>query len=164
MSDPAWEEYLAAARRLDALRRGAATAEDDPGRVAVATLEELTRVRARLAAQHLKLRTLGVPQEELQPSPAEVAAADPRGRATGPPGGAGWPDGGGDRPYGANRHDGDDPLRPDGPGTVWASLRRSRALAEQADAAMSPPRGWAALRQWCRRVFRRSSAGRVSPG
>lgn len=144
MSDPAWEEYLTAARRLDALRRGAIAAEDEPGRVATATFEELTRVRARLAAQRCRLRMLGVPEEELQPSPAELAAAhghkgDPATRSV----------------DSAEEPDGNDAgLAVDGPGMIWAALRRSRALAERADATLDPPRGWAALRAWGRRLFR----------
>lgn len=170
MTDPAWEEYLAAARRLDALRRGAATAEDEPGRAAAATLEELTRVRARLAAQQCRLRALGVPEEELHPSPAELAAIrGPHG--AGAPhstramssastramssvstrampsvstrAGAPRPLGGPGRPDGSATAD-----LPDGPGTIWATLRRSRTLAESVDTLLAPPRGWAALIHW----------------
>lgn len=142
MNDSAWEEYLAAARRLDALRRGAVTAEDEPGRVATATFEELTRVRVRLADQRSRLRMLGVPEEELHPSSDELAAARARnGDAVAHPT-ADEPDGGSAG------------LAADGPGMIWAALRRSRALADQADAALAPPRGWAALRAWGRRLFR----------
>lgn len=146
MSDPAWEEYLAATRRLDALRRGAVTAEDEPGRVATATFEELTRVRVRLAEQRIRLRMLGVPEEELHPSSDELAAArardgDPVAHPTGTADGA---DGGSAAAF-----------TTDGPGMIWAALRRSRALADQADAALAPPRGWAALRVWARRLVGR---------
>lgn len=71
----AWEEYLAAARRLDAVRRGAAVAASEQSRAVHAAHEELATVRARLAVQHSRLRALGVAEAELRPSPAEVAAA-----------------------------------------------------------------------------------------
>ena len=75
MSAGTWEEYLAAARRLDAVRRAAADAAAEQARTVQAAREELTRLRARLAPQQSRLRDLGVPEAELQPSPAEVAAA-----------------------------------------------------------------------------------------
>lgn len=164
MSDPAWEEYLAAARRLDALRRGAATAEDEPGRAATATLAELTRVRAQLATQHTELRALGVPEDELLPSPAELAAAarDDRAGLDGGDGGDRGGTAGADQRPGADGPgadgfgtDGRDGLAGtdgrlgglagvDGLGAVWTALRRSRALAERADAILAAPRGWTA--------------------
>lgn len=75
MSDEAWREYLAAAQRLDAVRRGAATAAAEQDRLLRAAREELTGVRARLAPQHARLRELGVPADQLVPQPAESAAA-----------------------------------------------------------------------------------------
>lgn len=131
-NEGAWEEYLAAARRLDALRRGALPAEDDPTRAATATFEELTRVRARLAVQHTRLRAWGVPEGELHPSLAELAA---EARAEAPVENAEFP--------------------ADGPGTVWAALRRSRAAAEEADAVLSPPGGWSAVTRRIRTLLRR---------
>ncbi|MFI6759261.1 hypothetical protein ACIBF5_08975 [Micromonospora sp. NPDC050417] len=71
----AWEEYLAAAQRLDAVRRGAATAAGEQAEAVQDAREELTAVRARLVPQQARLRALGVPEPELVPAPAEVAAA-----------------------------------------------------------------------------------------
>ncbi|WDZ85713.1 hypothetical protein [Micromonospora cathayae] len=77
-SDPvtaAWTEYLAAARQLDGVRRGAATAAGEQARSVQAAREELAAVRARLASQQTLLRELGVPAMSLVPSPPEVGAA-----------------------------------------------------------------------------------------
>lgn len=74
MSD-AWDEYVAAARRLDAVRRGAATAATEQAQAARTAREELSALRARLAVEHGRLAQLGVPEADLQPSPAEVSAA-----------------------------------------------------------------------------------------
>jgi hypothetical protein len=77
-SDPvgaAWTEYLAAARQLDGVRRGAATAAGEQARSVRAAREELGTVRARLARQQNRLRERGVPAMSLVPSPPEVAAA-----------------------------------------------------------------------------------------
>lgn len=71
----AWEEYLAAAQRLDAVRRGAATAAGEQAQAAQTARDELTGVRARLAPQESRLRDLGAPEADLRPSSAEVAAA-----------------------------------------------------------------------------------------
>ena len=82
MSGDAWQEYLAAAQRLDAVRRGATAAAGQQAQGVQTAREELTGVRARLVPQQSRLRELGVPEEELLPSQPEVAAA---GRAmTGP--------------------------------------------------------------------------------
>lgn len=149
----AWEEYLGTARRLDAVRRGAVTVEGEQSRAARATVEELTRVRARLAAQHNRLRELGVPEEELYPSPAELTAAVAGGPV------AAEATAGGD--VAGDGAAGDDPpaapeaATPEGPGAVWTALRRSRALAESADAALAPPRRWQALVSRIRGLFRR---------
>jgi hypothetical protein len=74
MTDP-WREYLAAAQRLDAVRRGAATAAAEQDRALRAARDEVAGVRARLAPQRARLRELGVPEEQLIPVPAEAAAA-----------------------------------------------------------------------------------------
>lgn len=79
----AWEEYLAAAQRLDAVRRGAATAAGEQAEAVQDAREELTAVRARLVPQQARLRALGVPEPELVPAPDEVAAAG-RAMAAGP--------------------------------------------------------------------------------
>jgi hypothetical protein len=70
-----WSDYLAAAQRLDAVRRGAATAAAEQERTLRAAHEEVGRVRARLAPQRARLRELGVPDDRLVPEPAEVAEA-----------------------------------------------------------------------------------------
>ncbi|WP_416902098.1 hypothetical protein [Micromonospora echinospora] len=85
-SDPvaaAWTEYLAAARQLDGIRRGAATAAGAQARSVQDAREELTALRARLAAQQSRLRERGVPAMALVPSPPEVTAAA-RSMAAGP--------------------------------------------------------------------------------
>ncbi|MEJ3742183.1 hypothetical protein WEI85_02625 [Actinomycetes bacterium KLBMP 9797] len=74
MSD-AWEEYVAAARRLDAVRRGAAVAGRDQAQAARQAREELSALRARLTVERGRLAQWGVPESELQPTPAEVSAA-----------------------------------------------------------------------------------------
>jgi hypothetical protein len=73
MSD--WEEYLAAAQRLDAVRRAEASAATERDRVLHAAREELSGVRARLAPQRARLRELGALDEELRPGPADAGAA-----------------------------------------------------------------------------------------
>ncbi|MBM0278969.1 hypothetical protein JM949_28655, partial [Micromonospora sp. STR1s_6] len=69
----AWAEYLAAARQLDGVRRGAAAAAGEQARSAEAAREELTVVRTGLASQQERLRELGVPPISLLPSPPEVS-------------------------------------------------------------------------------------------
>ncbi|GAA4679842.1 hypothetical protein [Phytohabitans rumicis] len=71
----AWSDYEAAARRLDAVRRGAANAAGEQTQAMRAARDELAGVRARLAPQRAKLLAQGVPEDQLQPSPADVAAA-----------------------------------------------------------------------------------------
>ncbi|MGW0431892.1 hypothetical protein ACWDV4_05025 [Micromonospora sp. NPDC003197] len=70
----AWADYLAAAQRLDAVRQAAATAAGEQARSVQAAREELTQVRARLVPQQSRLRSLGVPEVELQPTGPELAA------------------------------------------------------------------------------------------
>ncbi|RGC70933.1 hypothetical protein C5N14_00330 [Micromonospora sp. MW-13] len=79
----AWTEYVAAARQLDGVRRGAATAATEQARAVRAAREELTTVRERLAPQRSRLRELGVPPMVLMPSPPELTEAA-RGMAGGP--------------------------------------------------------------------------------
>lgn len=79
----AWSEYLAAARQLDGVRRGAAAAAGEQARSAEAAREELTLVRTGLASQQERLRELGVPAISLVPSPPELSEAT-RSMAGGP--------------------------------------------------------------------------------
>jgi hypothetical protein len=74
-NDEAWNEYVTAAQRLDAVRRGVATAASEQTQSARSAGDELAGVRARLAPQRAKLLAQGVPEAALQPSPAEVAGA-----------------------------------------------------------------------------------------
>jgi hypothetical protein len=71
----AWQDYLAAAQRLDAVRRGEASAAAERERVLRAAREELAGVRARLVPQRARLRELGVPDDQLVPGPVEASAA-----------------------------------------------------------------------------------------
>ncbi|MGC5017524.1 hypothetical protein [Micromonospora sp. DT47] len=71
----AWTDYLAAARQLDGVRRGAATAAAEQARVVEAARGELTEVHARLAPQQARLRELGVPAISLTPTPPELTEA-----------------------------------------------------------------------------------------
>jgi hypothetical protein len=71
----AWEDYVAGARRLDAVRRGAATAAGEQAQAVRAAHDELAAVRARLAPQRAKLLDQGAPEAALQPSQADLASA-----------------------------------------------------------------------------------------
>jgi hypothetical protein len=72
----AWAGYLAAAQRLDAVRRAASTVVSEQAQAVEAVQHELDGVRARLAPQHSRLlHDHGVPPDVLTPRPAEVAAA-----------------------------------------------------------------------------------------
>ena len=74
-ADP-WADYLAAAQRLDVVRRAASSAVSDQAQAVQSAQQELAGVRARLAPQRSRLaRDLGVPEAELTPQPAELAAA-----------------------------------------------------------------------------------------
>lgn len=79
----AWVDYLAAARQLDGIRRGAATAAGEQARAVQIAREELATVRARLAGQEARLRASGVPPISLVPTPPELSAAS-RSMASGP--------------------------------------------------------------------------------
>jgi hypothetical protein len=71
-----WADYLAAAQRLDAVRRAASTAAGEQQQAATAARQELSAVRARLVPQRARLvRDFGVPESDLTPRPAEIEAA-----------------------------------------------------------------------------------------
>ncbi|MEV6842684.1 hypothetical protein [Actinoplanes sp. NPDC051411] len=71
-----WADYLAAAQRLDAVRRAASAAAGEQQATVAAAQQELGGVRARLAPQRARLvRDFGVPETELTPQPAEIASA-----------------------------------------------------------------------------------------
>ncbi|MFC0533454.1 hypothetical protein [Phytohabitans kaempferiae] len=80
----AWNEYVTAAQRLDAVRRGVAATAGEQAQAARAAQDELAAVRARLAPQRAKLLAQGVPEAALRPAPAEVAVAA-EAMAGGPP-------------------------------------------------------------------------------
>jgi hypothetical protein len=70
---PAWEDYQAAAQRLDQVRREAAAAVAEQTAAAQAAQQELTVVRQRLALQRARLADLatraGLPAPVLTPGP-----------------------------------------------------------------------------------------------
>ncbi|MGX6603876.1 hypothetical protein ACWKSP_17275 [Micromonosporaceae bacterium Da 78-11] len=71
-----WADYLAAAQRLDRIRRAASTAAGEQQATVSAARQELAGVRARLAPQQARMiRDFGVPVQELTPQPAELAQA-----------------------------------------------------------------------------------------
>jgi hypothetical protein len=71
-----WADYLAAAQRLDAVRRAASAAAGEQQATVAAAQQELAGVRARLAPQRARLvRDFGVPESELTPQPPEIASA-----------------------------------------------------------------------------------------
>ncbi|MEU4214467.1 hypothetical protein [Actinoplanes sp. NPDC026623] len=71
-----WAGYVAAAQRLDAVRRAASTAAGAQAATVQAAQQELAGVRARLAPQRARLvQDLGVPELALAPQPAERALA-----------------------------------------------------------------------------------------
>jgi len=74
-TDAAWQDYLAATQRLDAVRRGQADAAAERERSLRAAQDELAGVRARLAPQYARLRELGAPEDLLAPGQAELTAA-----------------------------------------------------------------------------------------
>ncbi len=76
MSDDAWDAYVSAARRLDAVRRAAGDAATHRSATLGVAQDELTALRARLQPQRARLvRDLRIPVEELTPSAEERAAA-----------------------------------------------------------------------------------------
>ncbi len=80
MSELAWEEYRAATRRLDAVRREAATAAAEQQAAAQAARDELAYVRGRLALQQREWPGAGVAPADLAPTQAELAGAAAVGR------------------------------------------------------------------------------------
>jgi hypothetical protein len=71
-----WADYLAAAQRLDAVRRAASAAAGEQQATVAAAQGELAWVRDRLAPQRARLvRDFGVPESELTPQPAEIVSA-----------------------------------------------------------------------------------------
>ncbi|MFI7596761.1 hypothetical protein [Actinoplanes sp. NPDC049681] len=71
-----WDDYLAAAQQLDAVRRAASAAAGEQAVTLQAAQQELASVRARLAPQRSRLVSdLGVPEAQLIPQPAEQALA-----------------------------------------------------------------------------------------
>jgi hypothetical protein len=71
-----WADYLAAAQRLDAVRRAASAAAGEQKAAVTAARQELSAVRARLAPQQARMiRDFGVPESELTPRPAELESA-----------------------------------------------------------------------------------------
>lgn len=71
-----WDEYLAAARELDAVRRAASSMVGEHTATLTAARQELSSVRARLAPQRARLvRDYGVPESDLNPQPEDQAAA-----------------------------------------------------------------------------------------
>ena len=78
MSDPTgpWADYLAAAQRLDAVRRAASSAAGEQAATVQAAQHELAAVRARLAPQRARLvQDLGVPESDLVPLETDLMAA-----------------------------------------------------------------------------------------
>ena len=71
-----WADYLAAAQRLDAVRRAATVASTEQAASVLAAQQELAGVRARLAPQRARLvQEFGVPEGALRPQPADQAVA-----------------------------------------------------------------------------------------
>ena len=80
-----WADYLAAAQRLDAVRRAASSAAGEQAATVQAAQQELAAVRARLAPQRARMvQDLGVPEAVLVPMPADQALAA-QAVAGGPP-------------------------------------------------------------------------------
>ncbi|GAA0480239.1 hypothetical protein Ade02nite_38480 [Paractinoplanes deccanensis] len=71
-----WADYLAAAQRLDAVRRAASAAAGEHQAAATTARQELSAVRAQLAQQEARLGgELGVPLTELRPTQADLNVA-----------------------------------------------------------------------------------------
>ena len=72
----AWADYLAAAQRLDAVRRAASSAVSEQAATLQTAHQELSAVRARLAPQRARLvQDLGVPETDLVPQAADRESA-----------------------------------------------------------------------------------------
>ncbi|HKS98213.1 MAG TPA: hypothetical protein VJT31_01685 [Rugosimonospora sp.] len=85
----AWDDYLAAAQRLDAARREAASVVAEQAAAAKAAREQLAGVRQRAARQRTRLvavaKTEGVPAPDETVAAAELAAAEHAVGTTHPP-------------------------------------------------------------------------------
>lgn len=103
----AWDEYVAAAQRLDATRRAAAAVAAEQTGMVRAAREELSAVRERLALQHARFteaaarRSFRLPA--LVPTEAEMTVA----------------------------------LLPGGPSAVLAAMRHARSTLDSADAELT---------------------------
>jgi hypothetical protein len=75
MSELAWEQYLAATRRLGAIRREAAAAAAERQAAAQAARDELAYVRGRLALQQREWPAAGAAAADLVPTPTDLAEA-----------------------------------------------------------------------------------------
>lgn len=79
----AWDDYLAAAQRLDSVRRQAAAAAEEQSTVRRTAREELDAVGRRVALQQARLAEVagryGVRLPDLAPDQAELTAALPLG-------------------------------------------------------------------------------------
>ena len=75
----AWDDYLAAAQRLDAVRRSAAVAVAEQTKALQAARDDLTGLRTRLGLQHARLldtaRQAGTTLPDVTPAPADMANA-----------------------------------------------------------------------------------------
>ena len=71
-----WDDYLAAAQRLDAVRRATSAPTTEHQATVTAARQELSAVRARLGAQQTRLaHDLGVPVGGLRPRPTDLDVA-----------------------------------------------------------------------------------------
>lgn len=127
----AWEEYLATARRLDAVRREAAVAVAGQEATAEAARAELAYVRERLALQRREWPAAGVAIGDLAPAgppgpPGPLGSTTPPGSPGAAPPGATVPTVAGLPPGAAE------------PGAsaadVLDTLRRTRSMVDEADA------------------------------
>src|SRR2546423_15689020 len=75
----AWDDYLAAAQRLDAVRRSAAVAVAEQTKALQAARDDLTGLRTRLGLQHARLLDTalqaGPALPDCSPAPANMAKA-----------------------------------------------------------------------------------------
>lgn len=71
----AWQAYQAAAQQLDAVHRTAVAEAARHAMAVQAAREELTLVRADLAASHARLRNVGAPPADLLPREGDATAA-----------------------------------------------------------------------------------------
>ena len=75
-TDDAWADYVAAAQRLDVVRRSATDAAARRTEDAAAAQLELAGLQARLAPQRARLaQDVGVPETALTPTPADLEIA-----------------------------------------------------------------------------------------